>query len=151
MKLDRMKMEHQLKDAGVPDVQATAHAKVYGEMQEELATKDDIVTVRADIDSVKGDIVAVKADIAAVKSDVDGLKTDVADLKADVVAVKAETVALRTRVDDVQSNLEKSIDATRAYLEGLISKTMGNAIKWVIGMQFATVGIILTAMGFFFS
>ena len=140
MKLDRMKMEHQLKDAGVPDVQATAHAKVYGEMQEELATKDDIVAVRADIDSVKGDIVAVKADIVAIKADIVAIKADIAAVKSDVADMKADILAVKADVAGLKANM----DANRVYLEGVISQSAGKIIMWVTGIQIATIGIALT-------
>ena len=90
-----------------PDVRATAHAKVYEKMQEELATKkDDIVTVRASIDS--------------------------------------NTLYLGELINRNMGELRRDIAGVREEFE----KQGSSLIKWMVGTQFATIGIIVAVMGF---
>ena len=94
---DTHKAVKALKEAGFDDSQAEAVAATVGDaIGENVATKDDIVAVKADIETVKADIVAVKADIETVKADIVAVKGDIETVKADIVAVKGDIGELRT-------------------------------------------------------
>ena len=82
---DTLGYAKRLRDAGVSQGQAEAHAEAAREfVMSELVTKTDLVAVKADLLAVKADVLAVKADLQAVKEAV----------KADLQAAM-ETLSLR--------------------------------------------------------
>ena len=54
-----MKMEPSFETSGTPDAQATAQEKEYGKMQNETATKEDIVAMKAGVDNVQNNMMTI--------------------------------------------------------------------------------------------
>ena len=134
MKLDRMKIQQTLNEAGVPEEQATAHAEVFGEMQEELATK-------ADLDENR---LAQKADLEAVRL------AQKADLEAAMSAQKADMEAAMKAAMSVQkADLESAMLAQKSDLEEKMSRMEVRLIKWNVATIFAAAGMMLAFLRLF--
>ena len=131
MKADTLKIAKRLERAGVEREQATAHAEVYGEMQEELATKADIASLQTNLDATK---TYLEGKIAKVEASVDSAR---GEFKQEIAGVREEIAGVR-----------EEMAANKAYLEGKIDRQLSSFIKWMVGTQFATIGIIVAVMGF---
>ena len=75
---DTLAYSKRLRDKGVPQEQAEAHAEAIREfVMADLATKADLQPLGSDILAVKSDLQAVKSDLQAVKSDLQALSARV--------------------------------------------------------------------------
>jgi hypothetical protein len=92
-----------------------------------VATKEDILLLKADIAEFKAD---VTADLATLKTDVAGLRTGLAALN-DRAATKEEFSALKDRA------------ATKEDLQNLGKSLSGQFMTWFFGLA----GLVLTAAG----
>lgn len=80
---DTLGYSKRLRDAGIPDGHADAHAEAAREfIMTELALRSDVVALRSDLSSLR-DVVALK-DTVALKSDLADVKSDIRDLRANV-------------------------------------------------------------------
>ncbi len=76
-------------NSGLNDTQAEAIVTTINHaMNQNLATKSDIMAVKVDIGALKADIGALKADIGALKADMVTVKADIGALKADSLVLK---------------------------------------------------------------
>lgn len=67
---DTLSYAKRLRDAGISQGQAEAHAEAAREfVMGELVTKADLLVVNADLLAVKADLLAVKADLQVTKAD----------------------------------------------------------------------------------
>ncbi len=84
---DTLTYARALKEAGVPEQQAEAHAVALRDVvADEVATKADLATVETALKSDLATVeVALKSDIASVEAN---LKTDIAELKGEVNLLK---------------------------------------------------------------
>ena len=122
---DTLTYARRLKEAGVDETQAEAHAEaVRDAVTEGVATKDDVAALKADLDrglaAVKADVVrledkmATKEDVAALRAE---LKADMADLKAEL---KADVAELKTDVANLETRLVRFVFAAAAGQVALI-------------------------------
>ena len=85
---DTLKVSRNLKAAGFAEAQADAIVQSMAEAFEDtVATKSDVVAIRADMDKLEA---SVKADIAAVKAELKdkSTKTDLAVIRGDIRLLK---------------------------------------------------------------
>ena len=69
-------------ESGFDDKQADAIVTtIHKAMNQNLATKSDVVLLKTDVDTLRADMDTVKADVSALKADVNGLKADLLVLK----------------------------------------------------------------------
>ncbi len=87
-------------------------AEGFNEIHEKMATKDDIVAIRAEM-ATKDDIVAIRAEMAT-KDDIKDLKKDIQllqfgqeniQLRLDSMAPNFEVKTLRTRVERLEQKV----------------------------------------------
>ena len=149
MKADTLKIAKRLERAGVEREQATAHAEVYGEMQEELATKADIASLQTNLDATKtyleGKIAKVEASVDSARGE---FKQEIAGVREEVAGVRGEIKQEIAGVREEIAGVREEMAANKAYLEGKIDRQLSSFIKWMVGTQFATIGIIVAVMGF---
>ncbi len=121
---DTLKMSKALGKSFPPE-QAMALTEAFSEsLVDTIATRADIVDVKADI---KAEIADVKAEIADVKADI---KAEIVDVKAEIASVKASLMIeirdVRVEIRDVKVDL----------------------VRWIVGAiafnLLATVGLMLT-------
>jgi hypothetical protein len=90
---DSLGYAKRLRDGGVPRDQAEAQAEAARDfIMVELATKTDLVPIKADLQIMKSDLLAVKADVQGIKTDLHAVKADVQAVKTDVQTVKADLI-----------------------------------------------------------
>jgi hypothetical protein len=76
-----------LEEAGIDRKQAEAHAEAMNQyLRPDLATKDDITTVRGEITALRSE---VATDIAALRSDIAALRSDMAQRESRLIGVIA--------------------------------------------------------------
>jgi hypothetical protein len=74
---DSLGYAKRLRDGGVPQAQAEAHAEAARDfIMVELASKADLLPITADLQVVKADVQAVKADVQNVKMDLLAVKQE---------------------------------------------------------------------------
>ena len=98
--VDTLRLKNRLSESGMPEMQAQALVEelddALGEaITGQLASKDDMTTVKTELSVVKDDMTAVKTELSAVKDDMTAVKTELSVVKADVSAVKTELSAER--------------------------------------------------------
>ena len=112
---DTLKASDTLKAAGMEAKQAEAIVHTMaGAFEDTVATKSDIVSVRADL---KQDIVSVRADL---KQDIVSVR---ADLKQDIASVRSELAG-------VKAELKQDIASVKGDIK---------LLKWMIGVVLACV------------
>ena len=102
---DSLGYAKQLRDRGVPQEQAEAHAEAARDfIMAELVTKADLLPIKADLLPIKADVLALKADLLAVKQELQaGLETVKQGLQAEIRTNVAE---LRTSISELRNNVE---------------------------------------------
>lgn len=98
------------------------------DVRAEFVTKDFL---KAEIAEVRAEL---KAEIAEVRAE---LKAEIAELKAEIVEVRAE-------IAEVKRELSAQIADVRIELQ----QSKVDILKWVFGMQVATITIILAGIKF---
>ena len=101
-----------------------------------LATKADILALKADIESLrlatKADIeslrLATKANIFAIKRDIEALRQET---KADIEGVKKDIEVLRRET-------KADIESVKGYIEAVRS----DLLKWMFGMMLTGIGLV---------
>jgi hypothetical protein len=87
---DSLGYAKRLRDGGVPQPQAEAHAEAARDfIMAELATKSDLLAVKSDVLAVKSDVLAVKSDLLAVKQE---LQTEIRN------AIETQSLRLTVRL-----------------------------------------------------
>ena len=136
--LDTHELVKDLKSAGFTDEQAEAVTRAVKRSHEldfsDLATKADVAALRADT-------AALRADTAALG----------ARLEARLDGVEAR---LEARLDGVEARLEARLDGIDARSANFVTKaeladTKTELIKWVVGIAFAQVAMILAILKLF--
>ena len=69
-KMDRMSVQQKLVDANVPGQQARAHAEVYGELQDELATKSDLEETNKRIDETNRKVEQIVVELGNLRVEI---------------------------------------------------------------------------------
>ena len=90
MRASSLAYARKLKDAGVDEVQAEAHAEAMRDaVTEGVATKADVGVLKTDVGTLKAafEHLATKAELAAVKADIGAVKWVLGILAALVIAV----------------------------------------------------------------
>ena len=141
---DTLKASRNLKAVGIDEAHAEAIVQSMAEAFEDtVATKSDVVAIRADMDklavSVKADVVAVKAelkqDIAAIRADMDKLE---ASVKADIASVRAD-------MDKLETSVKTDMDLLKAAMLAAFSNTVNRMLL----AQLAVAGLLFAALKLF--
>ena len=116
MAVDTHKAVKKLKEVGFDEAQAEAVVRMVGEaFDDSVATKADIVTVRADL-STQG--AEVRGEIQEVRTD---LSTQGAELRAEIQEVRGEIREVRGEIQEVRTDLSTQ----GAELHGEIREVRG--------------------------
>ncbi len=111
--------------------QARTITEIVEDRQYQLATKDDVKTLR---DDVKTNYIATKDDVKTVKDDVKTVKDDVKTLKDDV---KANYIATKEDMKNMDAKMATKNDlkilATKDGLQAEILKSKYDLVKWIVG------------------
>ena len=126
MSITALKIQEDLEKAGVPQAQAKAHTKAIYQVQEGLATKEDL-----DIATTR-----LEAKIVATKKDLDAAITNL-ELK-----LEANATNLEVKLEANATKLEAKIEATKGELSGQIGALKGDLFKWGAGAML----VLLAAM-----
>ena len=116
MSITALKIQEDLEKAGVPQAQAKAHTKAIYQVQEGLATKEDLDIATTNLE----------AKIVATKKDLDAAITN--------LEVKLEANATK---------LEAKIEATKGELSGQIGALKGDLFKWGAGAMLVLLAAML--------
>ncbi|MDY5185364.1 coiled-coil domain-containing protein [Helicobacter trogontum] len=100
------------------------------DIRSNIATND---FVRAEIAELKAEL---KQDIADLRSE---LKQDIADLREEV---HAELAKMDSKIMQFRAELKQDNANLKAELKEDIAKSKVDIIKWVFGLQFATLALI---------
>ena len=113
MPFDRLAYIDRLKDAGVEEPVARAHAQALREALEEgVATKADLEAVEGRLGTRITDLrTELKGDIAELRAE---LKGDMAELRAEV---RGDMTMLRTEMGDVRTSLKGDIQRLDAKID----------------------------------
>ena len=108
-----------LREAGVEQKQAEAHAEAARALRAGLAMKADLAVIEADIATIKArlDMFATKADLAVIEA------------RLDTFATKADLAAFATKadLDGFATKADLAAFATKADLDGFATKADLNA------------------------
>jgi len=104
--MDTLAYAKRLREAGIPQQQAEAHAEAAREfMTAELATKSDILAAKTELLAVlKQEIANVKQDVARAQEG-SSLKQDIAGLRQDVAGLKQAIANFGQRIELEIDNL----------------------------------------------
>ena len=150
MPIDTHETYKQLLEAGVPEPQADAHARIFGQWTEEkLVTREYLdLRLRELAKDLRQEIAAVrdelKHEIAAVR---DELKREIADVRGEVEGLRAEFKR------DLQA-LELRIDARFKEQATLAEQREKRMLKWmvaVVGAATTILGTLIGLLGFLLS
>lgn len=117
--------------------------QVIDEIKHEIVSKDLLqaefkanqAQMRQEMAEVKAEL---KQDIAEVRAE---LKQDIADLRSEV---KQEIVEVRQEIAEVK----QEVSGVKAELKHEIAEVKINIIKWVVGIQVATAGVLIAVIKF---
>lgn len=137
--IDTLAIARFLKDKGIEDEQAEAHAEILGQIVDNnLATKKDIEELR----------LATKHDIEKLRSDT---KRDIADVNNNIERIRAE---LKRDITDVNKNIEQLKSDTKRDIAKLrtdltldIEKAKNELLKWVIGLSITHMTLTVVLIG----
>ncbi|WP_233714187.1 coiled-coil domain-containing protein [Helicobacter trogontum] len=113
-------------------------AELKAELKQDIADlrselKQDIVKVRNEMLDLKAEL---KQDIADLRSE---LKQDIADLREEV---HAQLAKMDSKIMQFRAELKQDNANLKAELKEDIAKSKVDIIKWVFGLQFATLALI---------
>jgi Skp family chaperone for outer membrane proteins len=133
-----------LQRAGFTEQQVEALAEYH---EAGAATKSDIAGLDRKLDATRADI-EIKLD--ALRSDLD-FKISELDRKIDATRSDLESKfsELDNKVDRTRSDLERAIEKVRHDLELKIAEGKAETIRWVVGVGFAQVAMILAVLRLF--
>ncbi len=142
---DTHKFVKHLTESGFTEAQAEALAgEQVAMINSNLATRADIVEVKADLEKLR---LATKADIAEVKADIEKLRlatqVDIAEVKADIEKLRLATQA---EIAEVKADIEKLRADTRADIAEVradIANTAARLTRWIIGAMIAQIGVVV--------
>ncbi len=128
---DTHKFVKHLTESGFTETQAEALAGEQVDMiNSNLATRADIVEVKADIEKLR---LATQSDIAEVKADIEKLRLAT---QADIEKLRADTKA---DIAEVKADIEKLRLATQAD----IANTESRLTRWIVGAMIAQIGVVV--------
>lgn len=141
---DKLAYVDRLKAAGMGEREARALADGLDQaLREEVATRTDLAAVRTDL---AADIAAVRTDLAA---DIAAVRTDLA---ADIAAVRtdlaADIAAVRTDLAAVKHELQVEIQTVRHGFQVELQMVKHDMLRWMVGVAFAQVGLIVAITRF---
>ena len=123
---DTHKFVKHLTENGFTEQQAEVLAEEQANLlNTNLATKADILALKADIESLR---LATKADIFAIKRDIEALRQET---KADIEGVKKDIEVLRREA-------KADIESVKGYIEAVRS----DLLKWMFGMMLTGIGLV---------
>ncbi len=129
--LDTLEISKRLRQAGFSEPQAEVVTAVLRETREfdlaQLATKADLTVLRADMA-----LLATRADLALLRAD---MEKEIGLLRSEIGTLRREFEA---RTDSLKSDLLARIEAAKS-----------DTIKWVVGIGFAQVAMIVALLRFF--
>ena len=128
--LDTHAAVHELVSAGMPERQAETVVRQQARLLEQnLATKTDIATLKADIEVLRQE---TKADIETLRQETKaGIETLRQETKADIETLRQET---KTDIATIKANIE----AAKVDL-----------IKWIFGVNIGTISLIVAVIKLF--
>ena len=123
---DALKFSKTLQSSGIPEGQANAQAEaiknVFSEaINNQVATKTDIYSLKDEINVVKEDIADIKTDIANVKTEITSVRSE---LKEDIANVKTDIEKVNAKIDLVTSTLETKMVRWMLLMTGGIIAVM---------------------------
>jgi hypothetical protein len=123
-----------LKRGGFTDDQARASAEALGvALSEAVATKSDVTELRTEL----------KGDIAELRTE---LKGDIARLNGELADFKSEFNAFKIEVKAEFATMRAENKTEIATLRTEIASNKNDIVRWVLVLNFAMVGVLLTAM-----
>jgi peptidoglycan hydrolase CwlO-like protein len=81
---------------------------------------------------------ATKADLMEVKSEILGLKSEINEVRSEINEVRSEINKVRSEITEVRSELLVKI-----------AESKNEILRWVIGMNIATVSLLMAFFKFF--
>ena len=105
---DSLGYAKRLRDRGVPQEQAEAHAEAARDfIMAELVTKTDLLHIKADLSAVKADLSGVKGDLSAVKADLSAVKADLQAAKQELqTELRTNLAEVRTSIANLDNKIE---------------------------------------------
>ncbi len=126
-----------LQRAGFSDEQVEALAEF---TEAGVATKSDIARLEAAITAIDNKIDGVRSDL---EGKIDGARTD---LEVKIERVRTD---LEVKIERVRYELGSAIEKLRHDLELKIAEGKTETIRWVVGVGFAQVAMILAVLRLF--
>ena len=146
MPIDTHETYKQLLEAGVPEPQADAHARIFGQWTEEKLVTREYLDLR--LRELAKDL---RQEIADVR---DELKRDIAALRAELGDVRGEIEGLRAEFKRDLQALELRIDARFKEQQTLAEqreRRLLNRIIAVVGAATTILGTLIGLLGFLLS
>ncbi|MCE2991757.1 MAG: CCDC90 family protein [Candidatus Jidaibacter sp.] len=88
---------------------------------------------------------ATKADLMEVKSEILGLKSEINEVRSEINEVRSEINEVRSEINKVRSEITE----VRSELLVKIAESKNEILRWVIGMNIATVSLLMAFFKFF--
>jgi hypothetical protein len=73
-------------------------------------------------------------------------KQDIAEVKRDIEALRVE---LKRDIESLRKDMTESLDSRAKDLQLEIEKVRSDVTRWVVGMGFATIGVLFALIRFF--
>jgi chromosome segregation ATPase len=160
--LDTLQIVKRLKEAGFNDAQAEAVTNVVRDFRDidfaQLASKSDIERLESDIGRLHSDIGRLESEIgrlaASTKTDIERLaaatKADIGRLESEIGRLAASTKTdIERLAAATKADIGRLAATTKADLATAIAEVKADIIKWVVGIGFAQVAMILTVLRVF--
>ena len=122
-----------LQRAGFTEAQVEALAEF---SEAGAATKSDIIRLEAAISDLDHKLDATRSDL---ENKIEGVRSD----------LESKIVTLDNKIDRLKIGLERAIEKIRHGLELKIAEGKSDTIRWVVGVGFAQVAMILTVLRLF--
>jgi len=130
-----------LRDANLPEAQASAHADaIKGLIETNLASKDDIKDIHYDISDTKTDISNIKSEMSEMKTDISNIKTDIHNIKSEMSEMKTDISNIKTDILNIKSEMsEMKTDISIIKSEMSEMKTDISDFKRKVDNEFANI------------
>jgi len=151
--LDTHETVKSLMAAGFTDLQAEA---VTGALKRtvdidfaNLATKVDLAMQRGEFEVLRGEFEVLRGEFGALRSEFEGLRGDFEGLRGEFVALRGEFGALRGEFAVLRGEfgaLRGEFAALRGEVDAKIERAKTELVKWVVGMGFAQVAMLVALL-----
>ena len=88
----------------------------FSNIENKMATKDDITALSGDISELRGNVVELREDIVELRTDVNDLKSDMHEVKADVKEIKITVKRLDRRTGEDVRAVIKDVEKIKIHL-----------------------------------